>query len=222
MFSTAKEENARETYSRVLTYFLLVAMFVALALSTLSLEVIAVMSTPPFYDAYKVVPLIALSYVLYGCYFVLSVGIALEGKTKYAALIVVSAAILNLGLNYLLIPSYGMMGAAVATAICYAMLPIGMFFASRRYYPIQYEYARIAKILLACGIIYTGSIYIVNESAIVEGLLRIAALFTYPILLYFFGFYKAEEIEKGRELPGAAYRYVRLKLREKGVLPWRK
>jgi len=103
MFSIAKESNTREIYSRVLTYFVLVAMFVVLALSALSKELVAVMSTPAFHDAYKVVHLIALSYTFYGCYYVLAVGINLEGKTKYVALVAMGAALLNLGLNYWLI-----------------------------------------------------------------------------------------------------------------------
>lgn len=137
LWSVAKEKNAKEIYSSVLTYFVLVGMFAALVLSVLSREVLMVMATPPFYGAYKVIPLIALSYVLYGCYFVLAAGLNLERKTKYLPFIVAVGAIINLGLNYLLIPSYGMMGAAVATVISYLILPIGSYFVSLRFYPIQ-------------------------------------------------------------------------------------
>jgi len=209
MFSIAKESNAREIYSRVLTYFVLVAMFVALALSALSREFVAVMSTPAFHDAYKVVPLIALSYVLYGCYFIFAVGINLEGKTKYVALVALGAAVLNLGLNYLLIPDHGMMGAAVATVISYTMLPIGSFLLSQRYYRIKYEWARVVKIFLAAAIVYAGSVFIDTNSATVSGVLKIVALLGFPILLLLFGFLEPEEAEKAREIIRGAPRYIR-------------
>lgn len=216
LWSVAKEKNAKEVYSSVLTYFVLVGMFATLVLSVLSREVLMVMVTPPFYSAYKAIPLIALSYVLYGCYFVFNPGMLIAKKTKYAALIVGAGAIVNLGLNYLLIPGYGMMGAAVATVISYLLLPIGLFFLSRRYYPIEYEWSRIAKILLAAVPVYIGSIFIINDSAIIAGVLKLLSLLGFPILLFVFKFFKAEEIKKAKELIKVALSYIRMRLASKG------
>jgi len=221
-WSTAKEENAKEVYSSVLTYFVLVAMFVALALSILSKEVLMIMATPPFYGAYKVIPLIALSYVLYGCYFILAAGFNLTKKTKYVPAIVGVGATMNLGLNFLLIPSYGMMGAAVATLISYLMLPIGSYFVSRRFYPIRYEWGRISKIFLTAVLIYAVSLYITNDSAIVSGLLKAMTLLAYPVLLYVFGFFKHEEIQKGKDLIRVVPMEIRARFAENGLLFWRK
>lgn len=221
-WSTAKEENAKEVYSSVLTYFVLVAMFVALGLSVLSKEVLVVMTTPPFYGAYKVIPLIALSYVLYGCYYILGAGFNLAKKTKYVPFIVGVGAAMNLGLNFLLIPNYGMMGAAVATLISYSMLPMGSYFVSRRFYSIKYEWGRISKIFLAAVLIYAGSFYITNNSAIVSGLLKAMTLLAYPALLYVFGFFKPEEIQKGKELIRIAPMEIKRRLTQKGLLFWRK
>jgi O-antigen/teichoic acid export membrane protein len=220
-WSTAKEENAKEVYSSVLTYFVLVAMFVALALSVLSKEVLMIMATPPFYAAYKVIPLIALSYVLYGCYFVLAAGFNLTKKTKYVPFIVGVGAIMNLGLNFLLIPSYGMMGAAMATLISYSMLPMGSYLVSRRFYPIKYEWGRISKIFLAAVLIYLGSLYITNDSAIVSSLLKAMTLLAYPVLLYVFRFFKPEEIQKGKELIRIAPMEIKRRLTQNGLF-WKK
>jgi O-antigen/teichoic acid export membrane protein len=199
-FSIAKEKNAREVYSRVFTYFMLIAVFAALVLSVLSREVLAIMATPAFHNAYKVIPLIALSYVLYGCYFVLMVGINLHAKTKYLAVFVVAAAILNLGLNYALIPHYGMMGAAVATLISYVSLPISSYLLSQRYYSVKYEWGRVAKICIAFGVIFAGSLFIPHQSGVVTGVYKLLTIFAYPILLYILGFYHHEEIQKTKQI----------------------
>lgn len=217
LWSVAKEKNAKEIYSSVLTYFVLVGMFVALVLSVLSREVLIVMATPPFYGAYKVIPLIALSYVLYGCYFVFNPGMLIAKKTKYAAPIVGAGAIVNLGLNYLLIPGYGMMGAAVATVISYLLLPIGLFFLSRRYYPIRYEWSRVAKIFLAAVPVYVGSLFITNDSAIVAGLIKLVSLLGFPLLLFVFKFFKPEEIEKAKEMFRVVRGYVKVRLVNTGL-----
>ncbi len=216
-WSIAKEKNAKEVYSSILTYFFLVSMFVALALSVLSKEVLVVMTTPSFYGAYKVIPLIALSYVFYGCLYVLAVGYSLAKKTKYAPLIIGTGATANLGLNYLLIPDYGMVGAAVATVISYLLLPIGAFLVSRRYYPIKYEWSRVGKIFIAAALVYIGSLFITNDSAIIAGVLKLISLLGFPLLLFAFKFFKPEETQKTKEIIKVAPGYIRLRLANNGL-----
>jgi len=212
VFSMAKENNAAQIYSRVLTYVMAVGVFFALALAMLSLEFVNIMATPPFYGAHKVVPLIALSYVFYGAYFAMLVGILLEAKTKYIMLIVSCVAALNVGLNYILIPHYGMMGAAIATLICYAIMPIGAFVFARKFFKVDYEWLRIGKILVVGGIIYSGSLFISNESAYVAGLFKLLALLTYPILLYLFRFYRDDEINKAKDMIRIASGYLKSRI----------
>jgi O-antigen/teichoic acid export membrane protein len=221
LWSVAKEKNAKEIYSSVLTYFVLIGMFIALVLSVLSREVLMIVATPPFYSAYEVVPLIALSYVLFGCFSILAVGILLQKKTKHVPLITGAGAVMNLGLNYLLIPRYGMMGAAVATVISYLLLPIGSYFVSRRYYPIKYEWGRVAKIFIAAALVFVGSLFIKNDSTIIAGLFKLLSLLGFPLLLFAFRFFKPEEIQKTKEIFRAAPGYVKRKWANRGLL-WKK
>jgi O-antigen/teichoic acid export membrane protein len=218
LWSVAKEKNAKEIYSSVLTYFTLVAVAAALVLSVLSKQVLEIMAAPAFYGAYQVIPLIAVSYVLYGCSQVIPVGITLERKTKAIAAIVGVGAVVNLGLNYLLIPSYGMMGAAVATLVAYLLLPVGSYFVSNRYYPIKYEWGRVAKIFLAAGAVYAGSLFITGGSPLTTGLLRLLSLLGFPLLLFAFRFFKPQEMQKTKEIIRAAPGYTKLKLTKNGML----
>lgn len=216
-FAIYKDQNAKTIYSRVLTYFFLVAMFVALALSVLSREAIAIMATPEFHAAYRVIPLIALSYVLYGCYYVVSIGISLEAKTKLVAPFVIAAAVVNLGFNYLLVSHYGMMGAAGATLIAFIVLPVSSYLLSQRYYPIKYEWGRVAKICIAFGVIFAGSYFITDtygvvHSYVVVGVFKLLALLTFPIMLYLFRFFQPEEIQKTKEVIRAGPGYLRQRL----------
>ncbi len=156
LFSSARKPGASQTYTRVFTYFLAVALFAALALSALGEELVLAMATPPFHNAYNVIPLVALSYVLYGCYFQMAAGIYIEGKTRNSATIMMVGAVVNVGLCYALIPHFGIMGAAVATLVSYALLPVGAYFFAQRYYPITYEWGRVVKMTLAAAVIFTG------------------------------------------------------------------
>jgi O-antigen/teichoic acid export membrane protein len=199
-WSIAKQNNCKEIYSSVLTYFVLLTMSAVLCLSIFSKDLLRIMTTPLFHEAYKVIPIIALSYLLYGCYFILSTGFNLAKKTKYSPIIVGITATINLGLNYLLIPSYGMFGAAVATLVSYIILCINSFILSRNYYHIKYEWYRVAKIFFCAILVYEISSYIDLDSMIFSILLKTFTLLLYPILLYFLNFFKQEELLKGKNL----------------------
>lgn len=212
-FSIYRQPDARQTFSRIFTYFVLVTVFVSLALSVLSKEILAIMATPAFHAAYKVIPLIAVSYVLNGCYNILGVGISLEAKTKYWFPIMGAAAIVNIGLNYLLIPDFGMMGAAVAAVASFLVMAILGFIISQRLYPVKHEWDRVAKIVIAAGIIYAGSLFIhYDESTIITGVFKLLTLLAFPVLLYLLRFYRPEEIQKIKEVIKASPGYLKQRL----------
>jgi O-antigen/teichoic acid export membrane protein len=169
------------------------------------------MATPPFYDASQVVPFIALSFALWGCLSVVSAPFYLRDRTKWLGSLTALSGLANLLLNYLLVPGYGMMGAATATLICYAALFLVTAFIGRRYYPITYEWSRIIKIFLAAGAVYAGSLFITNDSEIIAGVLKLFSLLGFPVLLYLFKFFKPEEIDKAREILQIAPRYFRVR-----------
>ena len=77
----------------------------------LSRELLLVMATEKFYDAFRIVPWIVFGNIFLGIYYATAIGTNLKKKTQYQAIAVIAAATLNLLLNFVLIPEYGMMGA---------------------------------------------------------------------------------------------------------------
>ncbi|MBN2098746.1 MAG: oligosaccharide flippase family protein [Dehalococcoidia bacterium] len=213
MLGVSEEKNAKQIYSSTLTYLVFAGVFVVLGLSVLSEDVIHIMARDSeYYDAYKVVPLLALSYLFLGCSYALQVGIYLEKKTTTIPLMVGSAAVVNIALNFILIPRYGMMGAAITTAVSMLVLPIASYFVSRRYCSIQYDFLRIAKPFLAAVPLYVASLYITNESAILEGMLRATTLLGYPVLLFALRFYTREDLRSAWSMAGSVLTAARERL----------
>ncbi|MBN1163705.1 MAG: oligosaccharide flippase family protein, partial [Candidatus Krumholzibacteriota bacterium] len=122
MFKLAREEGAAVVYRNVLTYFITAASLIALGLSVFSREVITLLAPPVYRDAYQVVPLLTLSLVLSGAFYIVGVGLNLERKTGYFPVIIGCAALFNVFANYLLIPRYGMRGASLATVITQVLI----------------------------------------------------------------------------------------------------
>lgn len=194
LFSIAREQNAKRMYSKILTYFLTALFFLFLIISVLAKDVIAIIAPSQYHAAHKVVALVALSYIFYGAYYVTAVGVNLEKKNHFLPLVVGAAAALNLFSNFLLIPKYGMMGAAWATFVSYFVMFVGTTALSLRYYFIKYEYGRIFKMAATALAIYFVSLFVPARPLVLALTLKILLIGVFPFLLHLFKFYEAVEI----------------------------
>jgi len=195
-----QEPNAMETYARVTTYYLLIAGGVALIVAVLGKEAIQIMATPEFYPAHRVVPLISLAWVIHGLVNLMALGVGLAKKTKWVPAVIGIGTVINLGLNFLRIPMWGMMGAAVAIVVAFTVLPLGLLLASRRYYKVPYEWLRMGKIALAAGAVFGVSLLVSTDAAYVNAIIKGMVLLAFPVVLYVTGFFEKEELQKVREL----------------------
>lgn len=200
MFSIAKDKQANFFYARVLTYYFYVVTFFVLGLSMFSKEILKIFTTQEFYEAYKVIPLIAISYVLFGGYFVTAVGVNLKKKTQYQAIIVIAGAVINIILNFILIPPYGMMGAAFATLLSYLFIFVVTTKISLHFYSIMYEKLRILKIIIVGFLLYCPLFFIHFRSTGESICIKFILLLSYPIILYLIRFYREDELRKIRIL----------------------
>ena len=164
MYSIASQANAKEVYAKTLSFYALLGMLVVAGLVSLSPDLIHIMAGPSYAAAAPVVPLTALAFFLYGANFALMVGIHLTNKMKYYPFGNLIGAVLNIGLNILLIPYLGVLGSALGTFIAYIGLTAYTYWLSNRYYPIPYQWSRLARTivlgLLAMGV--ASSIQVAN------------------------------------------------------------
>lgn len=202
MFEIAKKKNAEEIFSRVFTYCSFILILTALALSILSKDLLKIIATPAFFNAYKVIPIIASSYVLHGIYFNFYVGFLIEKKTKYVGGIVGFTAVVNIILNFILIPKYNMYGAALATFLSFLVMVLCAFAISRLIYFIKYEFLRVFKLVLIAIVIYWVSITIIIDSLSLSILINTMLILAFLTLSLVMGFFTHKEISLGKKLLG--------------------
>ena len=154
--SVAGNENAKELYARIMTYFLLFIAYLYLFVGLFVDDIVRGLHFfgPQYWDGVKIVPVVMLAYVFYGLYVNLIVGIYIKKKSVYLPYITGAGALVNIGLNVLLVPVWGIMGAAVASAVSYFIMAGLMVVTVHKIYPIKYEYERLAKILIIAGICF--------------------------------------------------------------------
>ncbi len=119
--------------------------------SLFSQEVLQLFTAEPFHSAYLIVPFVAFGFVLRGIYYVL-VNILMFNKeaTKWVSAGTISGALANVGLNYFLIPVYGMIGAAIATLLSQLILTIIIGKLGQPHEPFQWDYGKISLAFFFC------------------------------------------------------------------------
>lgn len=197
LFSIIKETNGKEILSKMMTYLFFVLFSLALTVSMFCKEIVALVSVDAYMESYKIVPIIAFSYLLYGLYVFLFSGLLITKKINNQPLIIGASAVINIFLNMLFIPKYGYIGAAYATFFTYLAVVAGTYFMSQRCYYIAYENERLCKIAVVGGVIYSISFLEISVDLLsVKILWKVVLLAMFFYLLYLWKFFNLSEQNK--------------------------
>jgi O-antigen/teichoic acid export membrane protein len=209
VFANRKSPQAKQLYSYATTYYLAGILFLVLGLSALAPEIVRLMAAPRYQAAAPVVPVIALAGLCEGLRYVLTIGIMFQKRPIIRSMGMGGAALVNVVLNLLLIPRYGMMGAAWATLAGFITLIVIEQTVSHRFYPIPYQLDRFAKLAGVVTILYVACDLIPTGAALVVAAEKTALLLVgFPLLLWLARFFEPAELEHARR----AYAGVRRRL----------
>jgi len=179
-----------------LKYFLMVAIPSVFGLSILSKQLLTIFSTPEItQQSYYIVPLVALSILLFGMYAVISQIIVLKKKTKFLGIIWMEAALLNLGLNFIFIPTFGIMGAAITTLIAYTTVFILTWHHAFREFRFEIDWKFILKSIFA-SILMTVFILWFGPVGLLKTIIAIiVSIILYGISIFLLKGFNKKEIE---------------------------
>jgi O-antigen/teichoic acid export membrane protein len=199
-YSIDDDREAKRTYAFVLTYLVFVTTWVATGLALLSPWLVDWIAAPAFAESSRVVGPLAFAVVIFAGYVVMVIGVGRARRTQFNWVVTGAAAIVNVALNLILIPRYGMMGAAAATIAAYATMFVGMTWWAQRIYPVPYQWRRVATAVAA-------GLALVAVGKLAGGGLPVAVVLSlaYPLLLFPAGFYLPAE----RKAIGARMRLAR-------------
>jgi O-antigen/teichoic acid export membrane protein len=153
-FQHAEAKNARQTYARIMKYFVIVLSIMFLAVA-LYLDIWKYfLQRPAYWEGLYVVPFLLLANIFLGIYFNLSVWFKLSGQTKMGAYITLITAALAFILNIWWIPIWGYLGSALATMICYGVQMLICYKLGQKYYPIPYPAKKLISILVLALLFY--------------------------------------------------------------------
>jgi O-antigen/teichoic acid export membrane protein len=197
VYAVVRRDDADYVTARIFTYVMLALSFALVALVVVCRPVIAIMVTRPgFENAAYIAPVIALAYYtraigdFYRCFLIAA------GHPAYDAACNWIGAVICLGGYFILIPRYGMWGAAYATLLTFAALAIISAVWAWKVRPFRIEGTR----LFTLAAVSTGLLVIYYVAPVQSVPLQIAWAFVliaaFPAILWISGFAEPAEIGK--------------------------
>jgi O-antigen/teichoic acid export membrane protein len=194
-YSIEDDRDAKRTYAFVLTYLLTFASWIALALGALAPWWVELLTDPKFQRADRGVPLLAFAVSVYAGYTVLAIGSGRARRTQLNWVVTGSGAAVNVGLNFWLVPKYGMVGASISMLIAYVVIFLAMTWYAQSVYPVQYQWRRVVTaVAVAVGL--TVAARAAHLSLAASAVLVVV----YPVALLPLGFYLPAERRRLRGL----------------------
>jgi O-antigen/teichoic acid export membrane protein len=139
IYSHYHEKQTPRQLALIFRVFVAFALLVFLGLSVFAKEIIWIMTTPEYYSAAQVVIYLVPAMLLSNMY-IFAPGIGIAKKTHLILYINLCVATLHIFLNWLLIPRFGITGAAVASLLGYAFFFIVYMSFSQRLFHVPHKW----------------------------------------------------------------------------------
>jgi O-antigen/teichoic acid export membrane protein len=118
--------RVRDAYSTVSKWTLLTAFPVSVTMVLFPQELVTLTFGPEYTQGANVLPILAVGLGIHVALGPNKDTLTAIGKVDFIMLMMIVSAVMNLLLNFLLIPIYGIFGAAVATTLTYSFLNVGL------------------------------------------------------------------------------------------------
>lgn len=138
LFKNMHQEKFIHIFYDIKNMFLFFVFCMGLFFLLFSQEILYLMATADFYEAYLLVPIIVIAAVIKGLYMLYGVMMMAQNKTKLLSAAAVLGATVNIGLNILFIPTYGIVAAAISTVLGFLIMTIFIHIVVHSYFPLNF------------------------------------------------------------------------------------
>lgn len=177
-------EKSREVVRTITRYYVLVGVPAVVGLSVLAKPLIHVLTGEAYQQGYKIIPFVVSGAFLLGMQQRFQPGLLLYKKTFFVMISIIIAGVLNIGLNFLLIPPYGFWGAALTTLISYLFLLSLMIVFSRRFFIWDFPFKSLVRV--SCASLVMGIVvYYVGNNQFFSDIVTLITGVCTGVLLFF-------------------------------------
>ncbi len=161
VFGKANENDNRETYAKVMKYFVIFTLFAYLVVIGY-MHILKYIIARDYWDGLRVVPIVMIGSIMYGIYFNLSFWYKLIDKTIWGAYFSGIGCTVLIISNILFVPRFGYMACAWSGITGYGTSMLISYFVGQKMYKINYPIAEMMKYLILSIVLNVG-MYFSNQ-----------------------------------------------------------
>lgn len=192
----ASPEEQKYFLHRITTIYYGFILLAGLFFALFSRELIMLLARQEEYHAaWIIVPLIVFAYVQHGLGNFVGLGMTMAKKSALQAAILVVTAIVNIALNFLLIPLFGIIGAAVATVAAYIVWNCLKMYYSWKFYALDFEYKRLCMLTFLWIAFVLAGLFAPMPSMLLGVALKLLLIVLFPFVIFVSGFLSIQEKE---------------------------
>jgi len=181
------EEGAEKTKAfldKSLRFFILLGFPIVAGLSAVGAELLTFLASEQYASGDRVIPYVVASMIFQGGSIIFAAGLYIDRQSSRLMWMMVVTAIVNVALNFLLIPHFGIEGCAIATLISFVGLSIYSYLDSRRIVRVDIPVKYLLKITAISLLMYLGIFKIQIDGVGLTLLVKIfAGVFLYGAML---------------------------------------
>ena len=174
-------EEVDKYLSYSMKYYMLLTVPAGVGMSVLSKPLLYIITTPEIaLGGYMVTPFVCLGAIFMGMYGITNNILILEKNTMILGKLWIVVAISNIALNLLLVPYLNILGAAIATLLCYILAFVVTAIASRKTMRLPFNIKELLKVGFASAVMGI-AVYLMHPIGIINVLISIVA----GVIIYF-------------------------------------
>jgi O-antigen/teichoic acid export membrane protein len=186
-------EVAPAFYGQVMTYLLVGFGLLCVIVTAFSYELLVIISTRKFYGSAVAVGPLALGFMAYATTQITGLSLSLSKRTNYFVAFAWPAAVLNVVLNLIFVPAWGMLASAWATMAAYVFLTVGYYVVSQRLLPVAYEGRRAVLAIVATVAFTIGASFLPVHSLVLSLIIKSSYCLAYVVVLIILGVVDSRE-----------------------------
>lgn len=185
-----KNPENKKIISNIFTYYVFASTFMLLFFSFFTEHIVKLkifsisFLDENYWQGLNILPYLFLAYFFSGIFSFLNVAPFFSNKTILLLLVTLIGTVINLILNFLIIPSMGMTGAALSTFITYFIMTILIYIISQKIYYIPYQLKNISIILLSGFIFLTFFMFFKFENLVFNLLSALLYIIVFTIITH--------------------------------------
>jgi O-antigen/teichoic acid export membrane protein len=184
MFHDEGAEKTSAFASQSLVNYMLVAAPIVAGVASVGPELLTSLASDKYALAVGVLPWVIAGMVIDGAASIVGAGLVIHRRSTTMMIAVSSSAAINVIANIILVPRWGIMGAAVSTTIGYGSILLTFWATARRWLPVQIRWKPILRACVAAAVMYVALSFILpNRHFVTVAVRAVAGLVIYGAVI---------------------------------------